>query len=346
MIHKEVYLAAMLYHIGETAFWSMPSAEANKLSNYFYLSEAKFQKKCQSELGFKFSELSSELAEAWKLSDLMVKSQDQPETRSVEIQAIFLANELSGSISTPPSSKPEFDNILKRISRLMKLSSEELQVNIEQTRELAINLLTNYGASILQKRIKSIPNKDDFGSPEESTPYFGISKEKAVLESIRKLSELAYKSNDINAFLNYLLKQTTQVIGFDRASFWIINKQKGVVQARSTFDKNGYAETFNRIVPFQNGMNIVTHVIEVDRPVLVNDYKCEEWCHYMSEELEQLIATGVICFATVKIGGKIVGIISAQRLSNSEQITEDDFSLFTFLVEHLNLCLSLISSRK
>ena len=77
-----------------------------------------------------------------------------------------------------------------------------------------------------------------------------------------------------------------------------------------------------------------------------NDYKSEEWRHYMSKELEQLIATGVICFATVKIEGKVVGIISAQRLSNNEKITDDDFSLFTYLVEHLNICLSLISYHK
>jgi hypothetical protein len=42
----------------------------------------------------------------------------------------------------------------------------------------------------------------------------------------------------------------------------------------------------------------------------------------------------------------VIGIISAQRLLNSEKISDDDFSLFTYLVEHLNLCLSLITHHK
>lgn len=343
---EEVYLAAMLYHIGETAFWSMPSEEAKNLSKYFYLPEAKFQQKCQEELGFTFSELSAGLTEAWKLSNLMAKSQDQPETRTVEIKSIFLANELSSAIAKPPDSKSEFDDILQRVSRIVKVDIKELTEKIDDTQTLAKNLLTSYGASILDKYIKEIPTKDDFKEEEEISPYFGISKEKAILEGIQTLSQLAYKDNNINTFLNNTLQKITQIIGFDRASFWIINKKQGVVQARSTFDKRGNAETFKRTLTYQECVNVVSHVIEIDRPVLVNDFKNGEWSHYMSEELKQLIALGTICFSTVKIEGRVIGIISAQRMDKSEKISDDDFSLFTYLVEHLNLCLSLIAHHK
>jgi HD-like signal output (HDOD) protein len=345
-IQEEVYLAAMLYHIGETAFWSLPSPEAKNLVKHFYLPEAKFQKKCQEELGFTFSELSIGLTEAWKLSELMAKSQDRPESRTVEIQTIFLSNELSTAIATPPETKSEFDNILKHISRIMKVDMLELHNQIQETQLLATNLVKSYGAKILEKHIKEIPLKSDFKDAEDENPYFGISKEKAILTSINTLNKLTCKSNNINNFLNYALQQIAQVIGFDRASFWIINKNKGVVQARSTFDKKGHAETFNRVLPYQDCVNVISHVIEIDRPVLVNEYKSDKWCHYMSEELEVLIASGVICFSTVKIEGRVIGIISAQRLTSREKISEDDFLLFTHLVEHLNLCLSLISYHK
>lgn len=342
---EEVYLAAMLYHIGETAFWSMPSNEAKSLVKYFYLPEAKFQKKCQDELGFTFSELSIGLTEAWKLSDLMAKSQDKPESRTVEIQTIFLANELSAAIATPPDSKSEFDNLLQRISRVMKVETDELNFNIQETQQLAGNLLCSYGANVLDKYIKEVPKKEDF-KEEEVSPYFGISKEKAILNVLNSLGKLTYQNNNINNFLNYALQQISQVIGFDRSSFWILNKKQGVVQARSTFDGKGRAERFDRVLPYQDCVNIITHIMDIDRAVLVNEYKSDEWCHYMSDELKLLIATGVICFSPVKIEGKVIGIISAQRMDNSEKISDDDFSLFTHLIEHLNLCLSLISYHK
>ncbi|WP_413702146.1 GAF domain-containing protein [Psychromonas sp. KJ10-10] len=276
----------------------------------------------------------------------MVKSQDKPESRSVEIQSIFLANELSDAISKPPDSKSEFDNILKRVSRIMNIDVINLESEIEETRSLATNLLSSYGASVLEKHIKVLPDKASFTELIESNQFFGISKERAVLECIQSLSQMTYSSKDINAFLSFTLQKITQVIGFDRASFWIVNKQYGVVESRSTYNKKGQAETFHRKLPFKNCINIVSHVIDIDRAVLVNDCKDEEWCHLMSQELQQLIVTGVICFATVKIGGKVVGIISAQRFKNNEKISEDDFSLFNFLIEHLNICLSLTSHHK
>ena len=342
---EEVYLAAMLYHIGETAFWSMPSAAAKKLVHYFYLPEAKFQQKCQEELGFTFLELSLGLSKAWKLSELMLKSLDRPETRTVEIQTIFLANELSTAIGTPPESKSEFDNTLKRISRIMKIDDAELHDQIAETKLLATNLLNSYGTNILEKHIKVLPSKNDFKA-EENTPYFGISKEKAILNGLNTLTKLTSGTTNINDFLNYTLQQITQVIDFDRSSFWIINKNKGIVEARSSFDGKGHAETFNRILTYQNCVNVISHVMKIDCSVLINDHKSEEWHHYMSDELRLLIGSGVICFATVKIEGKMIGIISGQRLNNTNKVMDDDFSLFTHLVDHLSFCLSFISHRK
>tara|TARA_R110001583_G_scaffold19176_1_gene75373 strand:- start:10942 stop:12399 length:1458 start_codon:yes stop_codon:yes gene_type:complete len=343
---EEVYLASMLYNIGETAFWSMPSKEAKLLCHYFYLPEAKLQKKCQEELGFDFRELSAGLVEAWRLDDLIVKSQDKPESRSLEIQTIFLANELSDAISKPPKSKSEFDNILKRVSRIMNLNVAKVATEIEQARTLATHLLSSYGASVLEKHIKVLPDKAQFTELIEDSPYFGISKERAILECIQSLSKMTYQSKNVNAFLSTSLQTMAQVIGFERTSFWIINKQQGKIESRSAYNKKGQAETFKRSLVFKDCINLVSHVIDTDRAILVNDCKDEEWCHYMSPELKQLIVAGVMCFAPVKIEGKIVGIIGAQRFNHSDKISDDDFSLFTFLIEHLNICLSLTSHHK
>jgi HD-like signal output (HDOD) protein len=343
---EEVYLASMLYHIGETAFWSMPSKESNLLCHYFYLPEAKFQKKCAAELGFHFSELTAGLVEAWKLNDLMIKSQDKPESRSLEIQSIFLANELSDAISKPPNSKSEFDNILKRVSRIMNVDVATLVIEIEQTRTLATHLLSSYGASVLEKHIKALPEQSQFSELTENSPFFGISKERAILECIQSLTKLTYKSKDVNSFLRTSLQTMAQVIGFERTTFWIINKQQGMVESRSAYNKKGQAETFKRSLVFKDCINLISHVIDTDRAILVNDYKDEEWCDYISEEIKQFVETGTVCFAPVKIEGKTVGIISAQRFTNSDKVSEDDFSMFNFLIEHLNICLSLTSYHK
>ena len=53
---EEVYLAAMLYHIGETSFWSTGSDLTKKLIQKANLPNAEFQKYCASIIGVNFKD--------------------------------------------------------------------------------------------------------------------------------------------------------------------------------------------------------------------------------------------------------------------------------------------------
>ena len=63
----------------------------------------------------------------------------------------------------------------------------------------------------------------------------------------------------------------------------------------------------------------------------------------MNENIVTLIDGGVICIAPVEINDRGIGIIVGQRFNKESVIDDDDFSQFCFLVEHLNMCLSMIS---
>ena len=64
---EELYLAAMLYRIGETAFWGVGGDSAKSLATFVDTTPAIFQKKCHKELGGDFTQLSGELAKTWSL---------------------------------------------------------------------------------------------------------------------------------------------------------------------------------------------------------------------------------------------------------------------------------------
>ena len=49
--------------------------------------------------------------------------------------------------------------------------------------------------------------------------------------------------------------------------------------------------------------------------------------------------------SSVKVNNKNVGVISAQYLDQSVSLCDQDFAYFQFILEHLNMCLSLVSNR-
>jgi len=62
----------------------------------------------------------------------------------------------------------------------------------------------------------------------------------------------------------------------------------------------------------------------------------------MTESIVTLIDGESICIAPVEINGRGISIIIGQRFNKEKLIDDDDFSQFSFLVEHLNMCLSMI----
>lgn len=342
---EEVYLAAMLYNIGETAFWSTGNEMTEQLIRQAGTLPAEhFAKYCAAELGVRFDELSAGLARTWNLGDLLIKSLDNPQSRTVEMQTISLANQLSAAIHSPPQNKADFTRILTDVCRIMKIDQRQLTERIGQARQLAINLLADYGASILQSHIRPLPTDADYNASLQVTTAF-ISPEKAVLQTLQQLNKLTQSGANINELLAVVLAQAAQIFAFDRCAFWILSADKTRIESRSAYDSDGYADTMRRAVSLQGELNLFSLVIKKDAAILVNQPGHDSWRNYITPELEKLLAKGTICIVPVKINDKTIGVISGQLLQGARKISEESFSQFSFIIEHLTMCLSISAQR-
>jgi HD-like signal output (HDOD) protein len=342
---EEVYLAAMLYHIGETSFWSTGTLLTQKLIRNAHLPQQEFENYCASFTGVQFSELSVGLAKNWNLGELLIKSLDQPESRTDEINIISLANQLSAAIGSPPSSKAKFEQILDRISKIMKIDKRQLITQIEATRELALELLNSYGAEVLKNYIKPIPKPSAFVERTHELAEPTQSPEQALLATLKHLTSMTKKTTNINELLSYTLQMSGQIIGFERCTFWVLSRDKTQIETRTTYDNHGQLLRFNSSIPLKNSLNIFRLVIQKDTPLLINDYRHIKWRNYVPIEIEQLIEKGVMCLSSVKVGEKTIGVISGQFFDRSQEISQEDFAKFSYIIEHLNMCLTIISHR-
>jgi len=342
---EEVYLAAMMYRIGETAFWSTGGELTDQLIKAVALPPEKFEQHCQGALGTSFNELSIGLAKTWNLGDLLVKSLDDPQSRTIEMQIIYYADKLSCYIDTPPKSTDEFNELLEDIAEVMQISVRRLKGRIEQTREQAIRLLKSYGAFALKDLIKPLPTIDDFEQQNSADVPTFVSQEKSMLFAFHHLSQLTKKSKDFNEFLQYTLKSLAGILGFDLSSFLMIGEGKRYVKSRFSYNSEGKEEKRNILVHLADSENIAAEVIVSGEAMLINDYREAKWRKYITREVEQMIDEGAICLAPVKIGGSVIGIITAQLTTNGRKIGQEDYSQFCFLIEHLNMCLTMISHR-
>ncbi len=296
-VQEEVYLAAMLYRIGETAFWSAGGDIATKLANYEAKSSQDFNQYCQQEIGTNFSELSKGLAGSWNLSDLLIKALDQPTTRTDEVRVIYFADQLSAIIAKPEGCEEDYHHLLKEIANIVGISVKQLTVRIEHTRDQAEKLLSSYGAEILTERIKSLPTVEDFNSlAGEFDNKEAVSRDKALLNGFMKLTKLIQSSKDFNEYLQLTLEDLALVFAFDRSSFLMLVNDKSRVKSRLVINKSAQEDASKINIDIKHSDNVIARVISTDTATLINDHQEIRWRDLITKELSEVIAEGAIAF--------------------------------------------------
>lgn len=341
-VQEEVYLAAMLYRIGETAFWSAGGEAAKKLASYEIESKEDFDKICHEEIGVSFNELSKGLAVNWNLSDLLIKSLDQPTTRTDEIKVIYFADQLSEIIANPEGCQEDYQHLLTEIASIIGISEKQLTVRIEHTKEQSLVLLESYGAEILSSRIKDLPSNSDFNKKTFYKHSAAASKDQLLLNGFMKLTSLMKSSKDFNEYLQVAIESLSKSFAYDRTSFLMLENQSTQVKSRLSLTSSAEKDPYKVKIDLKLSDNVIQRVITSDTPALINDYKEIRWQNLITKQISTMIADGVIAFIPVKIGSTIIGVICLQQFNAKHKIPLDEFKQACSYVDHLNMCLTMI----
>ena len=360
-IQEEVYLAGLLYGIGETAFWSSGGKFADQLAQAVDIENPGFKAYCEQELGTTSNELSRGFAKTWNLSDLLLKALDEPENRTNEIKTIFFADKLSTCIAQPGDSEEDFNGLLEDIAGIMKITVKQLNSRIEHTREHAITLLKSYGAEVLVDLIKVMPVASSFGRSKSFAPVNQITKEKSLLAAFMHLTSLMKSSRDLNEYMQTALVDSVKTFKFDRCCFLMLSDDKSQVKSRFVVNDKSEDEGVKIVINIRQSDNAIGRVLDSTMPALINDYTHRQWRDLMTKELVTFIHDGALAIIPVKIGKKPIGVVCAQyfpedrKVANKKhdnknplvkkEIATDDFEQLCSLIEHLNMCLTMIMMR-
>jgi len=342
-LQEEIYLAAMLYRIGETSFWSMGGREVDELIEHISLTDEEFQEKSKEILGMTFQELSVGLATNWGLGNLLIKSLDNPTARTKEVQVIFYADKLSSFIATPPKNKKDFDQVIEQICQLMGVNGRQLKERISHVLTDAKDLLSSYGANILIDNLKEYPTNKDFTEQSSNDVSVDNSPEKAQLLALQHLTKLAKGCNDLNELLHFTLKSIAQLLQFDQCCLMMLTTDKKHIQSRFNYNIKGISKDFLAKLPIKSSP--FENSLKTHQSLLINDYQSKSSQCELSHELIDLLDKGPICIAPVEINHHPIAIIFAQLHDVDKSISKDKFENFEFFICQLNMCLSSINRK-
>ena len=140
----------------------------------------------------------------------------------------------------------------------------------------------------------------------------------------------------------------------------MITDDKAQVKSRFVFNEKAENDPVKIMINIRQSDNVLARVLDTKIPVLINDYTHRQWRDLVTQELVLFINEGALTVIPVKIGNKPIGVICAQRFANvkeddikgreskkadKKEISTDDFQQLSSLIEHLNMCLTMIMMR-
>lgn len=340
-LQEEVFIAALLYHIGESAFWSMGGEITEQLDARLSEVDSKeVSGVIRDHLGTSFTQLSVGIARSWGLGEVLVKSLSNPDERTPEIRSIFLANKISELMVVQPSDPVALSHRIKQAADMLGIEVNEFKGQMIRCSYATKKLAVSYGAKVL---VEFLPNTEQLTLPHEehtNEPVVRAPNIDYQLKKLRDLTDCAISKANFNEVITVTIDGVLNGIGMDRCAVMLLSPNRKRLQPRVVIGDNSDDMKNEFIVELQASKTVFSESIELKRALFIDDPVSEKWRLYMDKMLIEHTSVAGFMLAPLIIDNKVIGLLYADRHSSDRVISNDDFERFTHFSQLTNVCLS------
>ncbi|MBK1722796.1 histidine kinase [Thiocystis violacea] len=357
---EEVFIATLLYRIGELAFWCFGGEQADKVEQLMRQGDLTPEQAQERVLGFRLSQLSRQLVREWHLTELLHEAINHPAHRDQRIDSIMLGQQIARCAEQHGWHSGEMDQVVKKVAVLSALPEDQARALLLQKARAAASVVTDYGASFAAPYIP-LPGRahDDSVEPaanDTPAPSTACAAQeqrpqrdtKLQIKILRELTSMLDGSGcNFNVIMELVLEGIFRGVGVDRVVFALTTPDKGALKAKFALgaDWVGSSEGFNFTRPHR-GQDILFQTMDHKRPSLVVPGLREDVDRLIPEQLTQLTGPTAFMVAPIIIDNQSIGLFYADRGPSHRPLDADSFDDFKHFVHQASMGLTMASARR
>lgn len=346
---EEIFIATLLYHIGEMAFWCFSGDIGDELDSVMRQPGYTPEQAQQEVLGFTFKELSSNLAHEWHLNPLLLQTLNHPRDAGDRGLNITLAHELAESAEQHGWQGRETLDVLQRISKFIAKPVREGTSQSHQAARVASEIAHYYGAA---NAARAIPLPDG-GSVtkdvplEQQTERFPQPDGMLQLKVLRELAHLLETSSDFNIVIEMVMEGVYRGVGMDRVLFALMTPDKKGIRAKFALGEGNeeLAKNFHFARAGQQPQIFFDTIID-GKCLLVDTAKQPELQPMVNSKITSVVGKRPFMTAAIQVNGRGIGLLYADRAHSDRELDEESFESFKHFSKQANMGLSLIAARR
>ncbi len=354
---EEVFIATLLYRIGELAFWCFGNEYCDRVEQLARQPGVGPEQAQERILGFRLSHLSRQLIHEWQLTELLQEAIAHPARQDPRIQSIMLGQQVARCADEHGWRSDQMEHLTLKAAKLTGLNESDARALLHQRARAAAMMASDCGASAAANLIPQPTSSTRTGEPQapdqaieaagapEPTEAHPLADAKLQIRISRELaSALESGRCNFNVIMELVLEGLYRGVGMDRVVFALTTPDKQAIRAKYALgiDDAALAEHFRFARP-QQTRDILFQTMDHKVPRLVTQRDREEDPRQIPEGLTRMMGQVPFMVAPIIVTSQCIGLFYADRGLSNRPLDAGSFDDFKHFVHQANLGLTLAS---
>lgn len=329
---EEIFIAALLFNIGDLSFWACGGEEAEQIAVALDMG-LKPEKAQEQILGFPLKRLTAELAKEWKINDTLIQA-TSGDGKSNAAKCVQLANSVAHKLDLDMTGD-EAQVLLKQLADFTGKTIEECASVRRDAQSRAGDMLSACGAGDIKQFFKgSQPHSETTESDESAIPEGAdTSLQLAVL---REFALMSQSKVDINLVLQLVLEGLQRGAGLPRVGVALVNQTRTQLVAKYFVEwpPSGLLKQF----VFDIASTPVLQSVLSNNQVL---WGWRDSDRYGFGVIMKATGAADCLLGPLCVNGKTIGVFYADH--GAEALSNNEMEAFELFVLQAKLCLQVVN---
>lgn len=337
---EEVFIAALLYNLGQMAFWAYGEQTADILEKALVLNPNDPMIVART-LGVSFKELSRELGKAWSLGQILQESLSDTHLVSSKAEAVRLGDAIALA-SSEPTSGIEMSDLMDKVVRFTGLSNKDAEHLLHTATDEAANVALSYGVpEVCQLIAQAHPSVTE----EAKTDIIILEPDSRLqLKLLRELSQAVSERLDINIIFRMVLEGMHRGIGLERVVLAFY--KKNTIEAKYVHGQttDGWLKKF-RFPLNSQAENIFDYASRQKKSVVFGDRDTLWDKTLFTPAINSIIQRQPLVIGVLRVNTRNAGLFYADRGATGEPLSEEQSEAFSHFISQAQMSLEAIARR-
>ncbi len=350
---EEVFIATLLYHLGELAFWCFGGQRAEELDSALRQEGVAPEQAQEQVLGFRLQQLTESLAREWNLNELLNAVVKNPGRLGDRGRNITLAYQLATAAERGWRDEG-VQEVIRLIAQLIKESEIDTRALLHNNAHEAQRMAGFYGAAIAAEVIP-VPGSllgEEEGAGGEGEP--GVDPETCPkpdsmlqLRILRELAQVLEGKPNLNLVMELVMEGIYRGVGMDRTLFALVTPDRRGLRAKFMLGQ-GQEALLSRFhfARHPEHTNVLFQALDRQEPLWVDTGRHPELRPLVTPGLVEVLGRKPFLLGPIMVNNLSIGLFVADRTLSGRAIDDEAFEAFRYFVLQANMGLGYAASRR